>query len=146
VQQGKYHDNHFNDDLVKASADLICNRWNFEGQKPQWITAIPSRRRPQLVFDFAKRLAEALRLPFCPILERHIDEFEQKGMENSSMQAKNVLSSIRIIGEPRSTPVLLVDDIRDSGWTLTIAGLLLREKNCGPVFPFTIAHASKRKL
>lgn len=146
VQKGKYHDNHFDDDLVKASAELICNRWDFGDQKPQWITAIPSRRRPHLVFEFANRLANILELPFCPILERYVDALEQKGMENSSMQARNVVSSLRIIGEPRPSAVLLVDDIRDSGWTLTIAGLLLREKNSGPVFPFTIARASKRKL
>ena len=41
-------------------------------------------------------------------------------------------------------PVLLVDDIVDSGWTLTVAGHLLRTHGSGPVYPFVLAVASAR--
>jgi ATP-dependent DNA helicase RecQ len=41
-------------------------------------------------------------------------------------------------------PVLLVDDVVDSGWTLTVAALLLREHGSGPVYPFALARASLR--
>jgi ATP-dependent DNA helicase RecQ len=41
-------------------------------------------------------------------------------------------------------PVLLVDDIIDSGWTLTMAGYLLRKHGSGPVYPFTLAQAAAR--
>ena len=41
-------------------------------------------------------------------------------------------------------PVILVDDIVDSGWTLTVAGMLLRSQGSGPVHPFALATASGR--
>jgi hypothetical protein len=41
-------------------------------------------------------------------------------------------------------PVLLVDDMVDSGWTLTLAGVLLRRRGSGPVYPFALAKASPR--
>ena len=41
-------------------------------------------------------------------------------------------------------PVLLVDDMVDSGWTLTLAAVLLQHHGCGPVYPFALAKASLR--
>jgi ATP-dependent DNA helicase RecQ len=41
-------------------------------------------------------------------------------------------------------PVLLVDDMVDSGWTLTLAAVLLRRHGSGPVYPFALAKASPR--
>ena len=41
-------------------------------------------------------------------------------------------------------PVLLVDDMVDSGWTLTLATVLLRRRGSGPVYPFALAKASPR--
>ena len=47
-------------------------------------------------------------------------------------------------GAVREGPVLLVDDLVDSRWTLTVAGSLLREHGAGPVFPFALALATPR--
>ena len=41
-------------------------------------------------------------------------------------------------------PVLLVDDMVDSGWTLTLAAVLLQHQGSGPVYPFALAKASPR--
>jgi ATP-dependent DNA helicase RecQ len=65
-------------------------------------------------------------------------------MQNSSMQARNVLNTLEIRGEIPNAPVLLVDDILDSGWTLTMAGYLLRKHGSGIVYPFTLAQATAR--
>jgi ATP-dependent DNA helicase RecQ len=65
-------------------------------------------------------------------------------MQNSSMQANNVFNTIGISGDIPNSPVLLVDDILDSGWTLAMAGWLLRSHGCGQVFPFTLAQATAR--
>jgi ATP-dependent DNA helicase RecQ len=143
VRRGKYTDNYFTHDLVDAAQDLIMNRWNPQPY-PEWVTAIPSLRRPNLVPDFAKRLAMRLNLPFLPVLIRLRNAPEQKGMNNSTMQARNVQDSLGIKGKLLSTPVLLVDDIIDSGWTLTIAGILLQENGSGVVHPFTLARAQSR--
>jgi len=40
-------------------------------------------------------------------------------------------------------PVLLVDDMTDSGWTLTVTGALLRRARCPAVFPLVLADASR---
>jgi ATP-dependent DNA helicase RecQ len=67
-------------------------------------------------------------------------------MQNSAMQARNVLESLAIDDSqrPLQSPVLLVDDIYDSGWTLTIAAYLLKKAGSGAVYPFAIAKASTR--
>ncbi len=41
-------------------------------------------------------------------------------------------------------PVLLVDDVVDSRWTLTVAAILLRQHGSGPVFPLALAKAAPR--
>ena len=66
VKQGKYHDNHFSDELVIACAKMIQD-WQ-PNPKPTRVTCVPSLRHPNLVPDFAKRLAEKLGLPFYPII------------------------------------------------------------------------------
>lgn len=144
VRRGKYVDQFFSDELVEASKNLILERWNPQ-PFPKWITAIPSLRRPGLVPDFAERLAKKLGIPFHPVLKRLHNAPEQKSMENSSMQARNVQGTLGINGNVPTGPVLLVDDIVDSRWTLTIAGFLLQEKGSGIVYPFTLARAQDRK-
>jgi ATP-dependent DNA helicase RecQ len=145
VREGKYVHNHFCDDLVQASADLILSRWQPD-PPPEWVTAIPSRRHPRLVPDFAKRLADALGLPFVPALVRAKDAPEQKTMANSTMQARNVQDTLAISRDFPSGPILLVDDIVDSRWTLTMAGWLFRTHGSGVVYPFVLARATARKV
>ena len=144
VREGKYEHSRFDDQLVDASARLILERWRPE-PFPEWITAIPSRRHPRLVYDFASRLAELLGVPFVAALVRTSEAPEQKLMANSSMQARNVAGTLTTIEEVRAGAVLLIDDIVDSGWTLSLAGWLLRKNRSGVVHPFTLARATARK-
>ena len=64
---------------------------------------------------------------------------QQKEMLNSAQQLRNVEASLRVEGACPAGPVLLVDDIVDSRWTLTDAGWLLRRHGAGPVHPFALA-------
>lgn len=143
VRSGKYVENAFSDELVEAAASLIKNLWKPD-PFPQWLTAIPSNRHPTLVAQFCDRLAARLDLPYCQVLVRTGTPPEQKSMQNSTMQSRNVLGSLQISSQIYSTPVLLVDDIIDSGWTLTMAGYLLRNHGSGLVYPFTLAKATSR--
>ncbi len=145
VRSGKYSDGRFADELVEASLQLIQQQW-IPNPFPTWLTAIPSRRHPTLVSDFANRLASKLGIPFLPVLVRTGEPSEQKTMQNSTMQALNVLGTLSIEGRVPSEPVLLVDDIIDSGWTMTIAGYILRSHGSGEVYPFTLAQASARNI
>lgn len=138
VARCKHVSRRFSEALVQASADLIQRDWNPQ-PAPLWVTAIPSWRHPKLVADFARRLARALGLPFLPVLVRVCDAPEQRLMFNSAQQARNVRNSLAINQPCLSGPVLLVDDIVDSGWTMAVAGWLLRREGSGPVFPFALA-------
>ena len=144
VREGKYERGQFDDQLVEASARLILERWRPE-PFPEWVTAIPSRRHPGLVYDFASRVANSLGIRFVAALVRTGDAPEQKLMANSSMQARNVVGTLETIGPIPAGAVLLIDDIVDSGWTLTLAGWLLRKKGGSIVHPFTLARATARK-
>jgi ATP-dependent DNA helicase RecQ len=106
---------------------------------PQWVTSIPSLRHPTLVPDFARRLAAALNLPFQVVLEKTDLRPPQKEMANSAQQARNVDGSLRIQGTVPAGPALLVDDMVDSKWTLTVAAFLLTSNGSGPVFPLALA-------
>ena len=144
VRSGKYRDNYFADELVEASTELI-REWQPHSTLG-WVTCIPSQRHKNLVPDFAKRLADALGLPFHTCLVKVEDRPEQKTMANSAQQARNVEGSLRFSDNPLPPgPVLLVDDMVDSGWTFTVAASLLRERGCSAVFPFALADTGSRQ-
>lgn len=142
VKRGKYKDGRFAYELVLASAELIQSRWR-PTPFPTWVTAIPSQRHPELTPDFAQRLAVALGIPFRPALEKILETPAQKEMHNSAQQLRNIHGSFTVVPDLiDSGPVLLVDDIVDSRWTLTVAGTLLRDSGSGVVHPFTLARLS----
>ena len=61
-------------------------------------------------------------------------------MANSTQQARNIDGSLAITAQPLPAgPVLLVDDMVDSRWTLTVAAWLLRSHGSGEVFPLALA-------
>lgn len=137
VRQGKVRDGRFADQLVEACAAMVRS-WA-PRPAPGWITCIPSRRHPNLVPDFARRLAAAVNLPFHAVLVKADDRPAQKEMANSSQQARNVDGAFQIQGEVPTGPVLLVDDMVDSKWTLTVAAYLLLAQGSGPVHPLALA-------
>ena len=139
VREGKYRDGRFSDELVDACVRLI-REWA-PSPAPAWVVPVPSLRRPELVPEFAQRLAEALGLPCYRVLERTQDHPEQKGMENSTYQALNVFQSLAICDQPPPGPVLLVDDIVDSRWTMAMAAYLLRSRGSGEVWPMSLSQA-----
>jgi ATP-dependent DNA helicase RecQ len=144
VKQGKYTDGKFAEELIQASAKLIQERWRPD-PSPIWVAAIPSVRHPQLVSHFALTLARRLGLPFVAALYCVREMPEQKTMANSSMQARNVRDLLGIRGQVPAGPCLLVDDMIDSGWTLTLAGWLLRKQGSGLIYPFALARATARE-
>lgn len=141
VRQGKYHNSRFSDDLVTACVKMITE-WNPQ-PAPTWVACVPSLRHPKLVPNFAQRLAAALGLPFHMAIAKTDDRPEQKTMANSTQQARNIDGSLELInGQPiPPDPVLLVDDMVDSRWTLTVSAWLLRKNGSGPVWPMALSRA-----
>ena len=139
VRIGKYPDKYFSDELVEACRNMVLE-WNPTPQ-PIWITCIPSRRHPDLVPNFAQRLAESLNIPFYDVLEKTDDRPEQKSMANSSQQARNVDGSLALKTDKLPDGhVFLIDDMVDSRWTITVATFLLRSNSSGEVFPLALAY------
>jgi hypothetical protein len=106
------------------------------------MDAPPPQENCRPFVDIAARLAKALGLPFIPALEKTEPRPEQKAMSNSTFQARNVDGSLGIVpGNMPSGPVLLVDDIVGSRWTLTVAAWLLRRHGSGEVWPLALSMA-----
>ncbi len=140
VHQGKYQAGQFSDELVQACSKLVLE-WA-PSPFPRWVTCIPSLRHPELVPDFARRLAEALNLPFFVALHKVKEHPPQKDMANSAHQCRNLIGTMQVVtSNLRMKSVLLVDDIVDSRWTFTMAAWLLRQEGTGAVWPMALAHA-----
>jgi ATP-dependent DNA helicase RecQ len=137
VKQGKYRDNHFDNALVEATFEMI-QRWKPQ-PFPTWVTCVPSLNRPELVPNFAQRVAEKLGLPFKPIVRKIHPTQLQKKMNNSYQQARNLDGSFAIDSwEGMSGNVFLIDDMVDSRWTFTVIAALLRNAKSGLVYPVAL--------
>jgi ATP-dependent DNA helicase RecQ len=139
VRDGKATGGRFNDALVRAAAQLVRERWR-PRPYPTWVTCVPSLTNPKLVPDFARRLAGALKLRFVPCITKTRQTAQQKTMLNSYHQARN-LAGVFSVSPWRGIdgPVLLVDDMVDSGWTFTVVTATLRQAGSGPVYPLALA-------
>jgi ATP-dependent DNA helicase RecQ len=142
VQQGR-REGHFADELVDAMAEMITE-WA-PSPAPEWVAAVPSDRTTSLVPDFAARVAFQLGLVFVPLLERAAERPPQVEMQNSPHQSANVAGAFTLGEPPMPGPVLLIDDLVDSGWTLTETGRLLSRSGSGPVYPLVLAISTGRR-
>ena len=132
------------DELIAAVVRLV-EGWRPD-PKPEWVTFVPSATSPELVVDVATRIAEALGLPVIATLERVRPGRPQREMQNSPQQVRNVYGAFTARAHAQAVPagraVLLIDDLADSGWTLTVAGQQLLAAGSGPVFPLVLAKAT----
>lgn len=144
VKKGKYGTPQgFCDKLVYKSADVL--RPIIAEKQITAITYVPSCRS-KIVFDFAIKLAKCCNLPIVTILDKKSSK-QQKEMENSFYQCKNAWESIAIIPNIKNVPkrIILVDDIVDSKWTMTVCGYRLMQAGCEMVFPFALADSSENR-
>lgn len=135
------HARHFNDELVEAMAEMIQQRWQ-PNPAPQWVCCVPSLNHTELVPSFARRLAARLGLPFVDVVKKVKDNQPQKGQQNRFHQCRNLDGVFAIEDDIPRGPVLLVDDIVDSGWTLTVIAALLQQAGSGVVYPAALASSS----
>lgn len=135
------HAKRFSDELVEAMAEMIQQRWQ-PNPAPEWVCCVPSRNHPDLVPDFARRLAERLGLPFLDAISKVKDNQPQKGQQNRFHQCRNLDGVFEVTQFYQGLPVLLVDDIVDSGWTLTVIAALLQQAGSGVVYPVALASSS----
>ncbi len=131
----------FDDELVAAVFQLL-SEWRPDPE-PEWVTAVPSARG-DLVSDFAQRLADEIGLPYVDTVVRIDDRPPQKSLQNSHHQKENVSGAFSVISRPPSGPGLLIDDLYDSGWTLTEVAGILRRAGASKLHPVCLASTTGR--
>ena len=57
-------------------------------------------------------------------------------------QCRNLDGAFKVVGRVPASPVLLIDDVVDSRWTMTVLAALLRHSGSGLVYPVGLASAS----
>jgi ATP-dependent DNA helicase RecQ len=135
------------EDVVSAMVKVLAAwRW---AERPAGVVSIPSASRPQLTGSLAARIAEIGRMPYLGALSR-TDAAAPAGarQHNSAQRLAAVWPGLAVPDELRDQlaglggPVLLVDDQLDSGWTMTVAAMLLRQAGATAVLPLTLASAA----
>ncbi len=128
--------------------EMIMQRWQ-PNPAPSWVCCVPSLKHPDLVPSFAQRLAKKLGLPFVNAVNKMTHNQPQKVQQNSFHQCHNLDGVFAIAqcfyqSNYQNQPVLLVDDIIDSGWTLAVISALLQQAGSGIVYPVALASSSVR--
>lgn len=106
---------------------------------------VASRSRPELVGSLGARIAEVGRLPLLGSVAYTPEGMESRPSRTNSAQRVRTLYDAFVVppglAEALSGggPVLLVDDISESGWTLAVAARLLLKAGATGVFPLVLA-------
>jgi ATP-dependent DNA helicase RecQ len=132
--------------LLRACVEVLAD-WPWE-QRPAAVVAVPSLRRPLLVESVARHLATLGRLPLLGSLELTTADGTGEPGGNSAFRLAAVHDRFRVPADLAAKlaeldgPVLLVDDLVDSRWTITVAGRVLRQAGAPGVLPFALAVAA----
>ncbi len=121
--------------------------WDGAG-RPAAVVAVPSRSRPRLVRSLAQGISSIGRLPLLGEMSlQHSGPTGQRG-GNSAYRLAGVWERVgtgpelaQALEPFAGQPVLLIDDLVDSRWTLTVAGRALRHAGAGAVLPLVLAQA-----
>jgi ATP-dependent DNA helicase RecQ len=132
------------DALLAACVDVLAG-WGWE-RRPAAVAVVPSRRRPQLVGSVGEHLARIGRLSWLgPLAVRGEGPRGEPG-GNSAFRLAGLWDAFGTTPEHQAAlaalgdaPVLLVDDLADSRWTMTVAGRALRLAGAGGILPFALA-------
>lgn len=138
VRKGKYDTGKFESSLVDGAVNLIQNKWEPSPQ-PEWITYVPSTSNKGLIADYANRLGAELGIDVVDCVEKVRETKPQKELSGSAETCANVRNAFEISDAVRPTPVLLIDDIVSSRWTLTEVSRQLLMAGSGSVYPFALA-------
>jgi len=131
------------DDVFRAVVAVLA-AWHW-ARRPAGVVALASRTRPRLVGSLARRLGQIGRLPFLGDLPRTGGGPPGGAASNSVQRLAAVHDGFavpddlaRALSEVAG-PVLLVDDLVSSGWTMTVAARELRLAGAEAVLPLALA-------
>jgi ATP-dependent DNA helicase RecQ len=121
-----------------AACVRVLGEWSWD-ERPAAVMSVPSRRHPQLIDSVARGLAEAGRLPYLGPLALATGGPTGEPGGNSAWRLSGVWERFSVDVELPDGPILLVDDLVDSRWTLTVAARALRLAGATAVLPFALA-------
>ncbi len=121
--------------------------WSGVG-RPAAIVSIPARSKPELVGSLARGISGIGRIPYLGEMQlAHGGPTGGRG-GNSAYRLAGVWERLVVGSELQAAlaavqgqPVMLIDDLTDSRWTLTVAGRALRQAGVGAVLPLVLAQA-----
>jgi len=123
--------------MIAACVRVLAD-WGWES-RPAAIVSVPSRRHPLLVESIAQGLSAAGRLPYLGAMSLENGGPTGEAGGNSAYRLAGVWDRFGAPELPEGQPVLLVDDLVDSRWTITVAGRALRRAGASAVLPFVLA-------
>jgi ATP-dependent DNA helicase RecQ len=110
-------------------------------QRPVGVVTVGSRRRPRLVASLGERIAAVGRLPLLGTVEPVGPPAAAATRVNSAQRVRALHEAFAAPTPGTDGPILLVDDLVDTGWTMTLAARLLRRAGAPAVLPFALALA-----
>ncbi|MGA7206112.1 MAG: RecQ family ATP-dependent DNA helicase [Specibacter sp.] len=137
--------------MARAVVDVLRDwgqaRWAGQG-RPVAVVSLPSRGKPELVRSFAQAMSEIGQLPYLGEMSLEFGGPTGARGGNSAYRLAGVWDRFAVgpelaaaIASYGSGPVLLIDDLVDSRWTLTVAGRALRQAGVDQVLPLVLAQA-----
>lgn len=115
-------------------------------QRPVGVVTVASHTRPQLIGTLGARIAEIGRMPLLGQIAYTMDDGPGRVPRSNSAQRLRALHGAFTVPAELAAklaatpgPVLLVDDLADTGWTLAVAARLLRKAGATAVFPLVLA-------
>ncbi len=128
--------------LVEAVLEVLGDWHPAWPARPTGVAYVESSRRPQLTRDLAEGVSRYLQLPLVARWQI-VDQGVPPG-QGSSNSAHRVAAVRRrfdlVLDEPLDGgPVLLIDDLVATGWTMTMAAISLRAAGADAVLPLTLA-------
>ena len=126
-----------------AACVRVLAEWSWE-TRPVGVVSMPSVKHPLLVDSVAQELSRVGRLPLLGALDL-VDDAPSESGGNSAYRLGSVWNRFSVgpqLAQALSEaagPVLLVDDLADSRWTLTVASRLLLQAGAPGVLPFVLA-------
>ncbi|GAC1337205.1 MAG: DEAD/DEAH box helicase [Candidatus Dormibacteria bacterium] len=125
---------------LRRALVAVLESWEFE-PRPDGIAVIGSLSRPRLVDHLADGLSRYTGLPVRARLVPAAGRPPQSGQVNSAQRLRAVHDRFTVAasGTLQGSTLLLLDDVTESGWTLTIAARQLRQAGVTAVHPLVLA-------
>ncbi len=132
------------DQLADALVKVLAS-WDW-ARRPASVVTMPSRSKPVLIDSLGQRISAIGRLPYLGSLGYASADGPGVRRHNSAQRLGSLWRALTVPDELRTAlkahddgPVLLIDDQIDTGWTMTVAAMLLRDAGAPAVLPLALA-------